>query len=265
MSTVELTVDGHAVHAATGGAPVDRAAPCVVFLHGAGMDHTAFAFQTRYFAFRGRRCLALDFPGHGQSRGPTLPTIAAMADWVVRVMDAAQVETAALVGHSMGSLVALSCAARHPTRVRALGLIGTALAMRVSPALLDAAAASDPAATAMVNLWGFGPRAGRGGAEAPGVWMTGAGDRLLARSAPGVLAADLAACDAYDSAAVDAAAVACPTRIVQGARDMMTPLKSARALAAVLPGATLSDIPEAGHMTMIESAEATRVALTSVV
>ena len=51
--------------------------------------------------------------------------------------------------------------------------------MGVSPDLLNAAAANDPAANDMVNLWGFGARAGRGGAEAPGLWMTGAGGRIL--------------------------------------------------------------------------------------
>lgn len=262
---MDFQLDNRNVHASTGSVAFDATKPVVVFLHGAGMDHTVYALQTRYFAYRGRACLALDFPGHGRSDGPALSTIEEMADWLARVLDALKVENAALVGHSMGSMVALSCAARHPGKVRALGLIGTAMAMGVSPDLLNAAAANDPSANDMVNLWGFGARAGRGGAEAPGLWMTGAGARILAQSAPGVLANDLAACNAHGAMAENAAKVACPTLIVQGSRDMMTPLKSARALAGAIKGARIAEIAGAGHMPMIEREEETRAALADVV
>ena len=50
----EFTVDGKAVFAATGGRPFDAGLPAVVFVHGAGMDHTIWALQTRYFAHRER-------------------------------------------------------------------------------------------------------------------------------------------------------------------------------------------------------------------
>ncbi len=261
---MDFQLDNRNVHASTGSVAFDTAKPAVVFLHGAGMDHTVFALQTRYFAYRGRACLAVDFPGHGKSDGPALATVEEMADWVARALDALKVQNAALVGHSMGSMVALSCAARHPEKVRALGLIGTAMAMGVSPDLLNAAAANDPAAFDMVNLWGFGARAGRGGAEAPGLWMTGAGARILAQSAPGVLANDLSACNAHGAIGENAAKVACPTLIVQGSRDMMTPLKSARALAGAIKGARLAEIAGAGHMPMIEREEETRAALATI-
>ena len=262
---MDFLVDAHNVHASSGSLAFDAEKPAVLFLHGAGMDHTVWALQTRYFAYRGRCALALDFPGHGRSDGPALASVEAMADWVAGVLDALKLETAALVGHSMGSLVALDCAARHPGRVRALGLIGAAMAMGVSPDLLNAAAANDPAANDMVNLWGFGARAGRGGAEAPGLWMTGAGGRILAQSAPGVLSNDLSACNAHSAIAANAAMVACPTLIVQGTRDMMTPLKSARALCAAIKGARLVEVAGAGHMTMIEREEETRAALATLI
>jgi pimeloyl-ACP methyl ester carboxylesterase len=188
-----------------------------------------------------------------------------MADWVVRSLDALGIESAALVGHSMGSLVAISAAARHPTRVRALGLIGTALAMGVSKDLLNAAAANDRSAVDMVNLWGFGARAGRGGADLAGLWMTGSGERILAASKPGILHNDLAACDAHKSVPEDAAAIVCPTLIVQGTRDMMTPIKSARALAAIIKGARVVELEGAGHMPMLEREEDVRRALGAVV
>ncbi len=48
---MEMIVDGDAVFAATGGQPFERERPSIVFGHGAGMDHTVWALQTRYFAY----------------------------------------------------------------------------------------------------------------------------------------------------------------------------------------------------------------------
>ena len=64
--------------------------------------------------------LAPDLPGHGRSAGPPLSSIAAMADWTAALIAAAGVRAARLVGHSMGSLVALETAARHPEKVTGL-------------------------------------------------------------------------------------------------------------------------------------------------
>ena len=107
------------------------------------MDHTIWALQTRYFAHHGRSVLAPDLPGHGRSGGPALESIAAMADWVDAFLQTAGIATAALVGHSMGALIALETAARFGARVRALALLGAAalMAARPGPGLAIAAIA----------------------------------------------------------------------------------------------------------------------------
>ncbi|MBL8673970.1 MAG: alpha/beta fold hydrolase, partial [Rhodospirillales bacterium] len=130
---MELTVDGVPVFATTGGVAFDATKPAIVFLAGAGLDRTLWRLQTRYFAHHGRAVLAVDMPGHGRSGGAPASTIAAMADWTIRLLDAAGLKSAALVGHSMGGLVALDAAGRYPDRVRALGLCGIATAMPVHP------------------------------------------------------------------------------------------------------------------------------------
>ncbi len=261
---MDISFNGAVVHASTGGVPFDPAKPTIVFLHGAGMDHTVWFLQSRWFAYRGRSVLALDFPGHGGSGGPLLESIPDMADWVASLLDHLGVKQAALVGHSMGALVAISCAARHPNKVRALGLVGAALAMPVSKDLLGAAAADHHDAIDMVHLWGHGFHAGIGGCEWPGVWMTGSSEDLLERARPGVLSNDLVACNAHQGVADDAAKITCPTLVVQGSRDMMTPLKGARALAAAIKGASIQVVPGAGHTLMIERATETLEALASV-
>jgi pimeloyl-ACP methyl ester carboxylesterase len=110
---MKLAVDGHSVFATTGGSHFDPAKPAVIFLHGAGFDRTVWRLQTRWFAHHGRSVLAIDFPAHGWSEGGPLPTVAAMADWTAKLIDAAGLKGAALVGHSMGALVALDCGAGH--------------------------------------------------------------------------------------------------------------------------------------------------------
>src|ERR1700744_480487 len=96
-----LDVQNKKAYAYTGGKPFAPSRPAVVFIHGAEHDHSVWALQTRYFAHHGFGVLALDLPGHGRSDGPALPTIGALADWVIGALDAANVQRAILVGHSM--------------------------------------------------------------------------------------------------------------------------------------------------------------------
>src|SRR3979490_263248 len=138
---MHLSVNGIDTFVATGGREFDSSLPAIVLLHGAGFDHTVWALHSRWFAHHGFGVLAPDLPGHGRSSGAPLPTIADMADWTAALLDAAGAAKAQLVGHSMGSLIALETAARHPSKVSPLSLIGTAATMTVGPELLQAAQA----------------------------------------------------------------------------------------------------------------------------
>jgi pimeloyl-ACP methyl ester carboxylesterase len=249
---MRLQIDGRTVHAATGGRAVDPALPLVVLVHGAGLDSTAWALHSRWFAHHGHAVLAVDLPGHGRSAGPPLGEIGALADWIARLIELAGAPKATLIGHSMGALVALETASRHKDQVAALGLIGAAAAMPVHAELLAAARRNDHAAIDMVALWGCGARAGLGGSRAPGLWMPNEAMRLLERAAPGVLFADLAACSAYRDGLAAAARIACPTILVLGRQDAMTPARAGLALAAAIPGARTVVLEDSGHMLMAE-------------
>jgi pimeloyl-ACP methyl ester carboxylesterase len=249
---MQLSVNGIDTFVATGGRNFDSAQPTVVLLHGAGFDHTTWALHSRWFAHHGFGVLAPDLPGHGRSSGAPLASISDMADWTAALLDAAGCAKARLVGHSMGSLIALETASRHPERVSALGLIGTAATMTVGPDLLKAAEANDHAAIDMVSIWGLGFQAGLGGSLAPGLWMLSGAQRVLEKCRPGVLFSDLAACNAYQGALDAAAKITVPTTIVLGERDMMTPAKAGRALAAALPSSRIVVLRGAGHMMMAE-------------
>ncbi len=249
---MRILVNGGDTFVATGGKDFDPALPAIIFLHGAGMDHSVWALLARSFAHHGYAVLAPDFPGHGRSAGTPLSSIAALADWTAALIDAAGAKTARLVGHSMGSLVALETAARHPGKVTGLGLIATAAAMRVADDLLSAAKANDHAAVDMIAIWGEGYRATLGGSQAPGLWMLGGAERLLERSRPGAIFADLSACNAYQDALAAAAKVAVPSVVIQGSRDLMTPAKGGKAVAAAIPNCRLALIEGAGHMLVSE-------------
>jgi pimeloyl-ACP methyl ester carboxylesterase len=258
---MQLSVSGHEVFAATGGREFDPALPAVVLLHGAGFDHSTWALHSRWFAHHGFAVLVPDLPGHGRSAGPALESIAEMADWTIALLDAAGAKPAHLIGHSMGSLIALDAAARHPDRIGALSLIGTAATMSVGPDLLEAAKANDQAAIDMVSIWGLGFNAELGGSLAPGLWMHGAAQATLKRCPPGVLFSDLAACNGYQDSLASAGKIKVPTALILGEKDMMTPAKAGKALAAAIPQARIIVLPGAGHMIMIERPDALLAAL----
>lgn len=258
---MELTVDGHRVFAATGGRSFDPELPGVIFVHGAGNDHSVWQMPARYFAYHGRSVLAPDLPGHGRSGGHTLTTIEAMGEWVDRLLDESGLKTAAIVGHSMGALIALAAAARLGDRVLTLALLGAAPTIPVHPDLIAAAERNDHVAFELIVSWGFAPSAQIGGHRAPGLWMTGGGMRLLERIPEGVFATDLKACDTFDGAAAMAKAVACPTLLVLGDQDRLTPLEGGRALAAQLKESRIVVLPDCGHMMLAEKPDETLDAL----
>src|SRR5258707_174490 len=194
---MQLSVNGTDIFVATGGREFDSSQPTIVLLHGAGFDHTTWALHSRWFAHHGFGVLAPDLPGHGRSSGAPLPTIADMADWTAALLDASGATKAWLVGHSMGSLIALETAARHPAKVTALSLIGTAAIMTVGPDLLKAAEANEHAAIDMVSIWGLGFQAELGGSLSPGLWMHSGAQRVLGQWKPGVLFNELDACNGY--------------------------------------------------------------------
>src|SRR3978361_2335336 len=120
---MQLSVKGIDTFIATGGRPFDPALPAVVMLHGAGFDHSTWALHSRWFAHHGYAVLAPDLPGHGRSSGNALPTIADMADWTAALLDAAGAAKAKLVGHSMGSLIALEKSPAQPRQGSGASLI----------------------------------------------------------------------------------------------------------------------------------------------
>ncbi|HTH76552.1 MAG TPA: alpha/beta hydrolase [Trinickia sp.] len=263
-----LTVQGKSAYAYTGGKRFDPAQPTVVFAHGAQHDHSVWGLQSRYFAHHGFNVLAVDLPGHCRSDGPAKTTVEALADWLAALLDAAGITAALVVGHSMGSLVALDFASRHPARTLGAALVATAVPMAVSDALLDAALHREPEAIDLVNRWSHSTIAAKPSNPGPGFWLHGINQRLMervsVRGEPNLFHTDFAACNGYVAGLERAAQVRCPVRLVLGAKDMMTPPRATRTLVAALEaaGAPVDVVTlEAGHALMSEQPDATLDAL----
>lgn len=226
--------------------------PNIIFIHGSGCDHSVWGYQSRYFAFHGWNLYAVDLPGHGVgarvSGGEPLTSIEAMADWLIDFMDAAGIDSATLVGHSMGSLIAIELASRHGDRVDQLVLTGPTAAMPVHPELLRAAADREEKAVDLMMDWGHGPAGHTGGNIAAGTWAKGAAKRMvMPRVADGTLGIDLAASNAYAGGGEALSRITAKTTVIVSQRDRMTAPKNGLAVAEGIEGARVITLQDIGH------------------
>ena len=252
---MRLIVEGRQAYAYTGGKALDASLPGIAFIHGAMNDHSVWIQQSRYLAHHGHAVLAVDLPGHGRSEGPPLGVVDA-ARWVVALADAAGVERVALVGHSMGSLIALESAALLSERARHLFMVGTAYPMQVSPALLELCRSDVLKAIDLVNGLEHSSHASKPSSPGPGFSLHGGGRALMRRMQAGWPAGnlfehDFKACHAYDGLITAASCVACATTLILGTSDQMTSPKAVAPIVAALSPRVIS--LTAGHALMGEA------------
>ena len=257
------------LYAYTGGKAFDPALPTIVFLHGGEHDHSVWILQSRYMAHHGYGVLAIDLPGHSRSAGPALTTIESIAELLGSALKATGAERLMLVGHSMGSLIALELAAVMRDKVHAVVLIATASPMRVSDALLDATKNSPTRAMQMINVWSHSASIGafdrKPSSPGPGssnVWSNlRLMERIAQRNGADVLHADFAACNAYQRGAQVAAELTCPVLFILAGSDSMTPTRSARPLIDACKDADVVTLSGSGHSLMAEDPDGVREAL----
>ena len=174
-----------------------------------------------------------------------------MADWLAQVIDAVSPDQqASVVGHSMGSLVAMSLASRYADKVQKQALLGTSAPMPVADVLLDAALDNDQAAIDMTNTWSHSARGRLGRSENPGLSNLHVGERLLQQAGPGVFHADLAACNGFSADVL--AQVQQPTLVLIGDEDKMTPPRAGLAVAEKLNNVQQRRLAGCGHSMLSE-------------
>ncbi len=258
----DMILDGRRVHYHDGGVAWKAAQPWIALVHGAGGTHVAWQSQSRALAHAAYNVLVPDLPGHGASEDVAdIRTVEDYAAWLRRLIHGAigpAIQPKArlvLVGHSLGACIALSYASEWPDEVAGLGLVGANLEMRVNPALLKDCLENQPRAVDFITSFGHGRRTHLSSATAPGAWVLGADRALMLASDPSVLHRDFAICANWQGA-VQAPKVKCPTLVVAGALDRMTPAKGGRLLADKVRGARYEVLPGVGHMLPSEAPRA---------
>lgn len=231
-----------------------------LLLHGIGGRAALWAPSVA--ALAPRPVIAMDMPGYDGKR-PALASFEALADAAVAQLDAAGITAADVVGHSLGGMIAIELALRHPSRVRRLVIVASSpafgsrdpafresfLAARQKP--LDEGIGMAGVAAALVPAM-LGPAADPGAAPAAMAAM-GSVDEAAYR-------ATLAVLTGFDRRA-DLPRVTQPALLIAGEADQTAPPRGMARMAEAMPDARIIVIPGAGHLLPLEAPGAFHAAL----
>jgi|TARA_B110000196_G_C21038780_1_gene611401 pimeloyl-ACP methyl ester carboxylesterase len=255
---MKFKVNNENIFASTGGRPLDKNKPLIIFVHGSGLTHMCWVLQTRSFAFHGYSVLALDLPGHGLSGGNSLQSIEEMAEWISDVIDAVDFKEASLVGHSQGCLITVECAARYPEKIKTLSLMGGAGAIPINLELLSLAENNDSKAVDLMMDFAHGPSGHFGGHPVPGLHHLNIGSMLVqSREVKDTLGVDFRACQNYTNGFNAAKKINLPTLSILADQDRMCRVKDGKKLADHIKNSEVYIIENCGHMMLLEEADKT--------
>ncbi|MHB1842005.1 MAG: alpha/beta fold hydrolase [Sulfobacillus sp.] len=232
----ELMVDGRRV--TVHGQPGDG----LLLLHGAGESADVFSDLLE----RLPDAFAPDLPGHGQSEGPGLNTVAAYANWVSRLLSTGGWTPQMVGGHSLGGAISLSLALSGPFRPKSLVLIATGGRLRVNGQLLSSLAA---------GVFPENFRRAYLSPQAPVALLDRMGSTPVA-----VTYGDFLACDGFDRLDDLTSLQGVPALVLVGTDDQYTPLKYAHALVDAI-GAQLLVVEGAGHLLPLEAPQKVAAAI----
>ncbi len=217
----------------------------LVFIHGAACTPAVFDHQRAAFP----DSLAIALPGHGVPGSAT--DIAGFADAVEARMVAEGRNDLVLCGSSMGGAIALEIAIRGKLPLAGLVTIGSGAKLRVAPAILESLRGNDPKVLATLADVMFATPTEESRARMLAEFSAVSAEQRLA---------DFLACDAFD-ARDRLGAIAVPTLLLVGERDVMTPPDRSLFLADRIAGARVEVLPGLGHLAMLEGPEATNLQL----
>ena len=234
-----------------------RRNPPVVLIQGLGAEKNSWNLQRAALALKWRT-VALDNRGAGRSDKPDgAYDLEQMADDVIAVLDHAGIESAHVVGLSMGGAISQIVTLKYPNRVRSLTLVATACRNHQWREELLASWAETASTEGMTSLgkeaarWMIGPRSFRRLLPALG-WMGPLQLFNPANAFTSQVNAILKTSDREFSA--DLSQIACPTLVVVGNQDILTPRGDAEEIASLIPTAELVIISGGAHGLIIEHA-----------
>ncbi|MGV9759613.1 alpha/beta fold hydrolase [Streptomyces tricolor] len=225
--------------------PRDAAEVPLVFVHGWTANRHRWDHQTAHFSAR-RRVIRLDLRGHGESTGAGVPGIAHLARDVVALLDHLEVERCALVGHSMGGMIAQTVALAHPARVERMVLVNSIGRMAYSRGRGLLMAASTlvpfPLFVAANIKRAFGP-----GYPREEIRKHVRASAATPREVVMTLYGAMRAFDVLDRAGE----ISAPTLMVHGYHDVQLPVRQMLRLAKAYPDAVVR-VLDAGHELPLE-------------
>lgn len=219
---------------ATGDEP-DGGSPTYVLIHGIGMGRSIFADLVHHLVgTTGARTIAIDLPGYGEAPEPTrVLTMERTADLVAAFLRSRAIGPVVVVGHSMGTQVAVEVAARHPQLVRCVVLIAPTVNRRERTAAQQVLRLAQDLAV-----------------ESPRVIFVGAREYL--RAGPHLRAKFRAML--VHRPEITCARVHVPALVLRGENDYVCPRAWCRFVAVALPRGRLAEVAGHGHETMIRDA-----------
>jgi pimeloyl-ACP methyl ester carboxylesterase len=218
----------------------------VLFIHGAGGGQYTWGYQKAYFERRFRP-LIIELPGHGASGGEGEEEVGRYADHVRSLLEALHLQKVFFVGHSMGGAIVQIMALKYPEVIKGIVLAGTGARLKVLPLILDGIKAHFEETVRKINELSFSGKA------AP--WLIERSAMSLTRCRPEVLYGDYLACDRFDLMD-EVEKIDLPTLILCGDEDRMTPVKYSQYLHSRIRESKLEILTDAGHMLMMEAADA---------
>ncbi len=224
----------------------------MIFIHGAAGSHKVWTCQWEYFKDK-RSVIILDLPGHGDSKGDPKETIDEYADAVLHTVKELNLKKIILVGHSMGGAVSQKITLNNPDMISGLILIGTGARLRVSPQVFDTIESDFENFINMSVDFSV--------AEAADEHKKSLFKDSISESNAHIALSDFTACDRFDIMG-EVEKIAINTLLVFGAEDIMTPVKYAHYLNQKIRNSSLTIIPGAGHMVMMEKPEAVNKAIS---
>ena len=230
--------------------------PPVVFVHGLGGTSNVWHAQ-RVTLSKNFRVVTYDLSGSGRSdRSRRQYSIDGWADELAGLMDHLSIPAAVVVGHSMGTVVVERFAAKHAKRTTAIALAGALVELGPPGKEAFTKRAETVEKEGMIGV----ADAVLGGALSAGsrernLALTGMVREMLLSNDPACYAGHCRALIA-GSAKADQEKIACPTLLVVGDQDPVTPLALQRQIAAAIKNSRIRIVPNTAHLTMLESPEA---------
>lgn len=241
-----------------------QSGPVVVCLHGIGGNASSFAPQLEGLA-EACQIISVSLPGYGGSDVITPVSFHALADAVLSFLDAMQLDSAHLCGHSIGGMIAIETACHAPARVNSLALIGTTSAFGGRDDSFKDAFVADRLKPLDEGLT-LADLAPRFVSEITGKSATTAVTNAAAETMAAVPEAtyrDIIRCLVTFNRRDDLNTVALPACLIAGGEDQNAPSRTMKRMADGMPNAEFHEITGAGHLINLEASDETNRILSA--